>query len=51
MNNEGLDHVDVSFIWKDLSDQSSGYILIHIVFHPLERDNLSAEILVSVCVI
>ena len=40
MNNEGL---AVSFIWKEF-----GYILISIVLNPLERQNRSAEILVSV---
>jgi len=47
MNNEGL---AVSFIWKDWSTQSLGYILISIVLNPLERYNYSAEILVSVSV-
>ena len=47
MNNEGL---VVSFIWKDQSAQSLGYILISIVLNPLERHDRSAEILVSVSV-
>jgi len=47
MNNEGL---AVSFIWKDQSAQSLGYIPINIVLNPLERHNHSAEILVSVSV-
>ena len=42
MNNEGL---AVSFIWKDCSAQSLGYILI-----TLERYNRLAEIIVSVSV-
>jgi len=45
MNNEGL---AVSFIWKDRSAQSLGYILLNIVLNPLERHNRSAEILVTV---
>jgi len=43
MNNEGL---VASFIWKDLSAQSLGYILINIVLNGLERNNCSAEILI-----
>ena len=44
MNNDGL---AVSFIWKDGSAQSLGYILIIIVLNPLERHNRTAEILVQ----
>ena len=47
MNNEGL---AVSFIWKNRSAQSLGYILISIVLNPLERQYRSAELLVSVSV-
>ena len=47
MNNEGL---AVSFIWKNRSAQSLGYILVTIVLNPLERRNRSAEILVLVSV-
>jgi len=46
MNNEGL--LAMSFIWKDQSAQSVGYIPISIVLNPLESHNHSAEILVSV---
>jgi len=45
MNNKDL---AVSFIWKDWSTQSFGYILINIVLNTLERNNRSAEILLSV---
>jgi len=44
MNNEDL---AVSFMWKDQSAQSLGYILISSVLNPLERHSCSAEILVS----
>jgi len=47
MNNDGS---AMSFIWKDRSAQSLGYILISIVLNPLERHNRSAEMLVSVSV-
>jgi len=47
MNNEGL---AVPFIWKNLSAQSLGYILINIVLNHLERENRSAEVLVLVSV-
>ena len=47
MNNERL---AASFIWKDRSAQSLGYILINIVLSPLEKRSRSAEILVSVSV-
>jgi len=47
MNNEGL---AVSFIWKDRSAGSLGYILQNMVLNHLERHNRSAGILCSVSV-
>jgi len=50
MNNYGS---AVSFIWKDRSPQSLGYLELpppYIVLNPLERHSRSAEILVSVSV-
>jgi len=40
----------LSFIWKDRSAKSLGYIMINIVLNTLERYDRSPEILVSVSV-
>jgi len=40
----------VSFIWKDRSAQSLGYIQINMALTPLERQNRSTNIIISVSV-